>query len=602
MSYVSKLARIFGMRSLVKGILVLGLIASSAILEMVGIGMIFPFLQLLASPEAALANIWLKRLYDMLAVPSTDVFLAYLGIGLVVFMVLKSIFLIASTYVSQRIVQNERARLSGQLFGVYLAMPWEFHIRHNSASLISNTIKAVDTMFCDLIAPLLLSVADGLLVVAICSMLLMVQPTVTLLVVGVLATVILVFYGVFQRSARSWGRQVQENDSNMIRWLTEGLGSLKELKVCGREEFFRDGFSRDAYARARSCALLQSVVGVPRHFIEGIMVLGLLVVLLFYQSRGESLQAAIPTLGLFALATFRIVPSLSRLGNGFITMKYGSAALDQIYKDVIAREERSERRHLPHDPGRVVFESSLRLEGVSFMYPERSGRAVSEISLSIRCGESVAVVGASGCGKTTLVDLILGILSPSDGRIVVDGIDISRQLRAWQWLVGYVPQTIYLSDDSVRRNIAFAVPELEIDGARVEQAVTLAGLTDIIRGLPHGLATRVGERGVNLSGGQRQRVGIARALYNNPRLLVLDEATSALDGYSEHQIALALQRLKNSITMIVIAHRLDTIRWCDRIVFLQGGHIAAVGRYEFLAESNEDFRRFVLGGKAEATA
>jgi ATP-binding cassette subfamily C protein len=601
-SYVSKLIKIFGRRTLLKGILVLGFIVSSTMLEMVGIGMIFPFLQLLASPETALENAWLKRLYEGLAVSSTDVFVIYLGVSLILFMILKSLYLIGATYLSQRIVQNERARLSGQLFSAYLAMPWEFHITHNSASLVSNTIKAVDTMFGDLIAPLLLTIADGLLVAAICALLLVFQPTVTLLVVGVLVALIGIFYGLFQRSARSWGRQVQDNDSNMIQVLNEGLGSLKELKVSGRESFFLDRFSRNSYARARASALLQSVVVVPRHFIEGVMVFGLLIVLVFYQSRGEPLQAAIPTLGLFALAAFRIVPSLSRLGNGFITMKYGSAALEQIYMDVVAREDKALSRDLHAEPGAIRFENCLRLENVSVAYPGRTVKALSDVSLTIARGESIAVVGASGCGKTTLVDLILGILSPSSGKVFVDEIEVSRHLKDWQRMVGYVPQTIYLSDDSVRKNIAFAIPESEIDNRQVEQALELAGLADVVNDLPEGPATRVGERGVNLSGGQRQRVGIARALYGKPRLLVLDEATSALDRSSEHRITLALQKLKESITMIIIAHRLDTIRWCDRIVFMQDGYIAAIGRYEFLVESNEDFRRFILIDQAKATA
>lgn len=599
MNYVSRLITIFGTRSLLKGTLVFALIACSAMLEMVGIGVIFPFLQLLAAPEAALSKPWLKRAYELSAAGNTETFLIYLSMVLIGFVIFKGLFSVATTYITQRIVQNERARLSSYLIGAYMTAPWELHIQRNSAVLVRNVVKSIEGAFSDFINPLLANLADVLLVVAVGGVLLFVQPMVTVFVAGVLLALTVPFYKSFKDKAGRWGALSHQNEANMLRWLTEGLGSLKELKVYGRESFVLAGFSREAFAKARHYTLLQTICVAPRAVIEIVMIVGMVSVILLLQMQAHSLQEAIPTLGLFGVAAFRLVPSVSRLANGFVTMKYGAAALDQIYDDVVLHEARTARRDHDRNHDTLKFTKDIVLERVTFCYPKRETAAVSDVSLTIERGQLMALVGPSGSGKTTLVDLILGILPPSSGSIKVDGQNIATHLRGWQRNIGYVPQTIFLSDASLRSNIAFAIADEDVDDRRVQEVVGLAGLDDIVRGLPQGLATNVGDRGICLSGGQRQRVGIARALYGNPDLLVLDEATSALDAISERQIARTLDRLRGMVTILVIAHRLTTVQWCDQLVFLKNGRVSGVGRYDHLASEHAEFRHFVQGGKSQ---
>jgi ATP-binding cassette subfamily C protein len=448
-------------------------------------------------------------------------------------------------------------------------------------------------MFRELVLPLLLSITDGLLVVAICGVLIAVEPMATIIVAGILMLTTVPFYRLFRKKAGSWGGLVQESEARKIRWLNEGLGSLKEIKVCGRESFFQDSFSRETNATARLQALYHTICAVPRNSMEIIIVSGMVLVILFYQVKGGVLTNAIPTLGLFTMAAFRILPSVSRLGHSFITMKYGAAAMNHIYEDIVLYRTRLKPNAKGEEQVNLLFERQIVLAGVAFQYPGSATRTLSNVNLSIKQGESVALIGPSGSGKTTLVDLILGILSPSDGCILVDERNIALNLRSWQSKVGYVPQTLYLCDDSLRRNIAFAIPEEEIDNCRVGEVIELACLKDLVESLPEGIETRVGERGVCLSGGQRQRIGIARALYSRPELLVLDEATSALDSNSEYQITMALERLKGRITIIVIAHRLTTVQWCDRLVFIKDGCIVDTGPYDELFTGSQDFRHFV---------
>lgn len=569
-------------------------------LEMVGIGIIFPFLQLLANPESALSKPWLKHAYELSAARGMDTFLVYLSIALVGFVIFKGMFSVTTAYVTQRVIQNERAMLSSYLIGSYITAPWEVHIQRNSAVMVRNVVKSIEGAFSDFINPLLANLADALLVVAVCSVLVLVQPMVTILVVGVLLVLTVPFYKSFKDRASRWGTLSHQNEANMLRWLNEGLGSLKELKVYGRESFVLAGFSSEAFAKARHYTLLQTICGAPRAVIEVVMIGGMVLVIVLLQMQGQSLQEAIPTLGLLGVAAFRLVPTVSRLANGFVTMRYGAAALDQIYDDVVLHEARCVKHEGDQNCEKLKFKKDIVLKGVTFYYPQRDTPAISDVYLNIERGQLMALVGPSGSGKTTLVDLILGILSPSSGSIMVDGQNIATNLRGWQRNIGYVPQTIFLSDASLRSNIAFAIPDKDINDQRIHDVVRLAGLNDIVRELPEGLATKVGERGICLSGGQRQRVGIARALYGNPDLLVLDEATSALDGISEKQIAHALERLKGMVTILVIAHRLTTVQWCDQLVFLKKGRVIGVGRYDDLVGGNAEFRHFVQGGKSQA--
>jgi ABC-type multidrug transport system fused ATPase/permease subunit len=323
------------------------------------------------------------------------------------------------------------------------------------------------------------------------------------------------------------------------------------------------------------------------------MVAGVMTVVILIIGAGGGATKIIAAMTLFVAAVFRLIPSMNRILMAMNTIRVSQEAVDEIHRDLSFADGRTAAREEAAGPNRIPFEHSIRIDDLSFRYPGSSGVAVEHINLEIRKGESVGLAGASGAGKTTLVDLILGLLAPETGRMTVDGEDIVPRMRTWRRQVGYVPQSIYLTDDTIRRNIAFGVADENIDQARVADAVGLARLDEMVASLPDGLDTVIGEHGIRLSGGQRQRIGIARALYRDPELLVLDEATSSLDTETEHEISNAIDALSGHKTLIIVAHRLSTIRRCDRVIFMEKGRLVDSGSFDQLTEANGSFRRLV---------
>jgi ATP-binding cassette subfamily C protein len=375
----------------------------------------------------------------------------------------------------------------------------------------------------------------------------------------------------------------------MLERVRQGLGAIKEIKVLGREGHFLrayDGLQHDALrARARRRALLT----VPRLGMEVIFAVGGLSVLGFHALTGEDSLTAAPLLAIYAYGTLRLRPAFNRIPALIAEIRWCEAPVDRLYQDYTALLDAASAPDLA--VGRAAFSDRLLVERVSFAYDGAPEPALRDIDLTIARGESVGIVGATGAGKTTLMDLIIGLIVPTAGRVTVDGRDLREIAPAWQQQIGYVPQSIYLIDDSIRRNIALGLPDAAIDEARVRAAVTMANLDDVVSGLPGGLDGTVGEQGIRLSGGQRQRIGIARALYHDPAVLVFDEATSSLDSVTEMEVIRAVEALQGRKTLIVIAHRLSTVRTCQRLIFLSGGRLQAMGRFDELLRSNLEFRR-----------
>jgi ATP-binding cassette subfamily C protein len=471
-----------------------------------------------------------------------------------------------------------------------LTVPYAFHFWRNSAELIHNVTGSVEVVFRLVMMSAVNIVSELLVVSGIIAVLMTAAPLVTLLSVIVLSGVLVAFLALTRRASAYWGAQEQELKRAILQNLQQSLGGLKEIKVMGRERFFYDVFSAQQGVLARVRSLSSTLAVMPHLLIETVFVGGVLLVIWLVTAQGGTGPDLVPLLGLYAYAGFRVIPSANRIVMNLNFMRNGMAATDRVYHDFMTFGPLSSTPYRVSEGDGLTLTDRLVLDRVSYTYDGAHTPVLHEVTLTVRRGESVGIVGPTGAGKSTLIDLVLGLLQPSSGCITVDGRDIGQALRAWQRQIGYVPQSIFLTDDSVRRNIAFGLTDADIDEQKIQAAVHMAQLEDFIASLPRGLDTVVGERGVRLSGGQRQRVAIARALYHEPEVLVFDEATSALDNQTEREVIRAIEALRGEKTLLIIAHRLSTVRACDRLVFLRDGCVAGVGSFDELMEDNADFR------------
>ena len=381
----------------------------------------------------------------------------------------------------------------------------------------------------------------------------------------------------------------------MIKALNQGLGGIKDARVLNREEEFIDKFRIETYESSKLKTYIKFIQQIPRPVVETTAVLGMLAVAVLLVWQERSMGAIIPILTLFAMATVRLMPSVQQLVSNYTNLRYNMVSLEPLYNDLKELQEYNAKFLEDRNSNQSLeLDEQIEIRNVSYRYPQGDVQALSEVSLTIPKGKAVAFVGASGAGQTTIVDLILGLLEPEEGKILVDGHPINNSISAWQKNIGYIPQSIYLADESLRSNIAFGLPEAKVDDSKVWEAIRLAQLETMMNNLPRGLDTIVGEHGTRLSGGQRQRVGIARALYHNPKVLIMDEATSALDNITEKQITSAIESLRGERTLIMIAHRLTTVKNCDKLYFMEEGRIIQEGSYNNLVDSNIKFREMAL--------
>jgi ABC-type multidrug transport system fused ATPase/permease subunit len=460
-----------------------------------------------------------------------------------------------------------------------MQQPWEFHLRRNSAELIRNMTNV--SMFADAAALLLNIVAELFILVGISAMLLVIDPAASL-IVGTLGAVSAYFLDrLTKERMRRWGGIKQEHQALSLRAIQEGLGGIKDAKVLGRESYFLDDYARHATVLAAMAERNSVISVVPRlwHELLGVASLCVLALILLWQGMPPS--ALVPTLGVFGAAAFRMLPSVNRVSMAVQSLRYTS----ELARTIAGEFRIQPTPAKPASSAAIALAKSIEVSDLSFRYGDTGPDTLHRVTMSIPCGSAVGIIGSSGAGKSTLVDVILGLLRPTTGRVLVDGTDISIHLSGWQRIIGYVPQSIYLSDSTIRSNIAFGIPEAHIDEEAVNRAIRAAQLDEFVATLPKGIHTYVGERGVRLSGGQRQRIGIARALYHDPQVLVLDEATSALDTATEAGVMEAVNALHGDKTLIIVAHRISTIANCDRVYRLERGRVAQAGTFAEVVES-----------------
>lgn len=550
----------------------------AALFETIGIGLIVPFVGIATDPQMIHDQYILNFLYSMLNFQSTNSFLMFATICLMLVFVFKNIYLVFFYYLQYRFVYNQQVRHSQSLFQAYLTKPYTFHLQKNTAELLRNVNNEVPRVFNSILIPGFLLLTELIVITCIVTLLLFIAPKATLFSALLLTISVTVFFKLFRNKISKLGEVQQFAQGQMIKWINQGLGASKEVKVSGKERFFIQNYLYHSENYAYSIRFYQLLNQVPRMFIEIIVVSTILLMMLLIILQGSDMTTLLSTMALFAMAAFRLMPSINRIVNSLASIRYNYLALEVIYKDLYKNKNASiinlHNESWKNDDSKKAFHHSIELKNVFYRYPNQNQYSINGISLTIPIGQSVAFIGPSGAGKTTLVDLILGLLKPESGKILIDDKEFLKQYPTWQKKIGYIPQTIYLSDDSIRKNVAFGIDETAINDETVWRALENAQLKSFVEQLPNQLNTFVGERGVRLSGGQRQRIGIARALYHNPEILFLDEATSALDTTTEKEIMNEVNALKGQKTIIIIAHRISTIEKCDIVFTIINGELS----------------------------
>lgn len=560
-------------------------------LEVVGAGMVGPFIAVATQPELVETNYWLNLVYRHLNFSSKESFLLALGAFLLIAFYVKAFLSFHSQKAVFQFGYNLKGELAYKLLKAYLEAPYSFHLRVNSATLTQNVVGTTDSVCLNVIMPLLTAISNATIILALVALLVK-ASALALVLIAMLLPVVILLIRLMRRHMSVWFKEGWEASAEMIRILNHGLGGLKETRVIGCESYFEQQMERQTKRFSTNSALAQSYGNLPRFVIEAFMITFLigftLLFINFSQGQGQNLTAV---LGIFALASIRLLPAVSNLVSNIGALRSNTFAVDKLFFDLREVEEGkvdASKNSISHFTGLssafvksvLPFKKQIVLDQIDFQYPLTSRKALNGVSLVIQKGDSVGLIGKSGAGKTTLVDVLLGLFTIKSGDIKVDGISIYENLRAWQNLVGYVPQSIFLIDDTLERNVAFGVPDHLIDQAKLRKAIEMAQLSEVVERLPDGIKTVVGERGVLLSGGQRQRVGIARVLYHEREILVFDEATAALDAETEHLITEATKVLSGIKTIIIIAHRLSTIEHCDRIYKLEQGQVIKSGSFQ----------------------
>lgn len=576
MQQLSTILRLLSSEERRKAFLLLNLMLLGALLETLGIGLIIPVVNLITNENHSNNVLNTYAPFIKSAFTQNQIIILSLSILLIVYFI-KSVFLIFLTWKQNKFVFGVRAALSERLFRKYLSMPWSYFLKTNSAHLINVLTNETNQFGAYALQPMLTLITELMVVAAIFCFLILTEPTAAITIFSVLGAVLIIIYATTKGRITRWGKERIFHESARIKQVQQAIGGIKETKVLGREESFLKLYQIHNNRCSQVVFYQNTVQQSPRLMLEFIVFGIIFVVILLSIIQGKSLSTVLTTLALFAGAAFRLMPSATRIIGAIQSFRYANSVLSLLEKEVLDQDAVTDKAE--SSVKKISFSDQIRISHVGYRYPDSVHPTIKDISLSITKGSCIGLIGESGSGKSTLVDLLLGLLQPIQGRIDVDGININDNIQNWQRCIGYVPQTIFLSDDSLRNNVAFGIPENEINETQVKKALEMAQLSALVESLPEGLNTFVGERGIRLSGGQRQRIGIARALYHDPDILVLDEATSALDNLTEIEVMNAVNALAGKKTLIIVAHRLPTLAQCDCLYWLEKGVIKDQGDY-----------------------
>lgn len=567
------------------------MIVTMALLDVIGVASILPFMAVLTNPSIIQTNLILNNIFQfskIFGVENSQQFIFTLGILVFLLLVFSLTFKALTTYFQMRFVLMREYSISRFLIKEYLHQPYSWFLGRHSADLGKTILSEAGQAIVTGLGSMMELISKGIVAIALIIFLILIDPKLTFIVsLSLAGTYLFVFYFIRGYLKRIGNKRLKNNELR-FKAVIEAFGAAKELKVRGIEQAYIERFSNSAKIFAQTQASSQVVSQLPRFILEIIAFGGILLITLYIMILEGSLNSALPVISLYVFAGYRLIPALQQVYSSFISLTFVGPSIDKLISDIKNLKPFNGNQ----DKSVLSLNKAITLKNIYYEYPNASRIALKNINLSILAKSTVGIVGATGSGKTTTVDIILGLLEPQHGTLEVDGKVITQHnSRSWQRSIGYVPQHIYLSDDSIAANIAFGMEPHDIDLAAVEKAAKTANLHNfIINELPKKYETTIGERGVRLSGGQRQRIGIARALYHNPNILILDEATSALDNLTEKAVMDTIHNLMKDITIIIIAHRLATIKRCDKIFLLEKGQLKNEGTFEELININENFR------------
>ena len=582
-SLLAKLGYIFDKKDKWKLTLLSAAIVVGSFLELAAVMVFVPFIEVLQEPGTIQSRWYLKEIYDLFGFHSTRSFMILIAVCIIGIYVIKNVYLILEKDYIFRFSYNTQMKLSTRLLAAYMKEPYTFHLNHNIA-ILQRSLHEDTSRFMQVILYTLELMAELAVSAVLVIYLLVVSKSITIIVLGFLAVFVGGFLLISRKYSRRLGFENQGYQGKIFQWMNQALGGIKEIKILEREAYFTDEFRKYWKKYARGLRIARTISILPKYTVEAVSMAGLLIAVIVKLLFGEADSVYfISQLAAFAVAAMRLMPSVGRINEHASNMLYALPSVELVYHDLVGIEGLSagNRQERNRD---WRLQREIQVQGVSYHYPNTEELVLDDVSLAVKKGTTVAFIGSTGSGKTTMVDIILGLLTPGKGVVMADDINVHEQAQTFHAQVGYIPQTIYLSDDSIRNNIAFGVREEQIDEEAVREAVEKAQLREFIDSLPHGLDTIVGDRGVRLSGGQRQRIGIARALYHDPEILVLDEATSALDNETESAVMEAIEHLQGMKTMIIIAHRLTTIRNVDVIYEVSDGKVEMKRKDEVFAD------------------
>jgi len=591
MSIYQNLQSILTPRERRLALLVLAMMFVNATITAFGVASIMPFLAVVGNPSVVHNNPILSWTYNFVGAPPTHNFLFILGLLALAVIVFGSAFKALTEYATARFVHMRRHSISCKLLKKYVDQPYVFFLNRNSADLSKSVLSEVEEVILSVLKPGMELATYSLVTVLLMGLLIVVDPWVSIILVFFIGGAYAVIYLTVRGTLNRIGSDRVKANRERFTAAGETFGGIKDIKLLGREEAYLKRFAPPSWRFARHQANNQILGLIPKYGVEAAAFGAILLVTLYFLGSEVDLSNVLPVLGLYGFAAFRLMPALQRVYQSMTKLRFGLPALSALAKDLTSHTEDQQRSKISDFP--MQLNHSLSLENITYTYPNASNPAISKINLVIPARTTIGIVGTTGAGKTTLLDILLGLLPPDNGRILVDDnvITIDNK-RAWQLSLGYVPQHIYLSDETITSNIAFGIPEEKIDFDAVQQSAKTSALHEFIMNrLPKGYDTVVGERGIRLSGGQRQRIGIARAMYHDPSVLVLDEATSALDNATEKYVIKSIEQLKGERTIIMVAHRLSTVKDCDTIFMLEQGELVGQGSYDELAANNRNFQK-----------
>jgi ABC-type bacteriocin/lantibiotic exporter with double-glycine peptidase domain len=594
MQNLKKLSFLLSSEERFRAILLLLMTLVMALIEMLGVASILPFIAVISNPQIIETNTILSTVYEIVTnfgINNEQEFLIAMGFCVFLLLIISISFKSLTIYIQIRYVKLCEYNIAVRLIKGYLHQPFSWFLMHNSSILGKKILQDVGNVVNIGILPMMNLITNSFITLSLFILLITVEPKLTSIAIITISSFYALIYLFNLNLLKKIGKEVFKANEERYKISSEAFGAFKEMKIGGLEETYTNQFSKPSKSMAQNSALWGILNQIPRFALEAVTFGGMLLIVLFFMTITGDITKVLPIIALYAFAGYRLMPALQKIFISFTSLRFVGPALDSLYNDLKNLKPKTQKENKET----LKLNKNIFLKNIYYNYPNASKTALKNINLNIPVNKTIGLVGATGSGKTTTIDVILGLLEPEKGTLEVDGkiINASNK-RSWQRSIGYVPQQIFLSDNTVSANIAFGVNANDINQKAVEHAAKIANLHEFVTNeLPLKYETTIGERGVKLSGGQRQRIGIARAIYHKPKVLVLDEATSALDNLTEKAVMKALNNSENNITKILVAHRLSTVRYCDNIYLFEKGELKNQGTFEELIQISDDFRESV---------